>query len=320
FAKDIAPILQRSCQSCHHPDSIAPMSLMTYEEVRPWATAIKQRTGRGPRAGLMPPWYVEKNIGLQKFQNDPSLSEVEIAKIARWADNGAPMGNPADLPPLRKFEDTWRIEPDLILKSPQVEMQPLSPDWWGVLSETIPTGLKEDRYVAAIQMREVTDLIEGTARATVGGRFIIHHMGFSAEDADYQSDAESQDGNRTGASQVSGLHEVGRNEDVFDPEAGRLMKAGSKLVFGTMHLHSNGRHTKSHLEIGFKFHPIGYRPTKAIRRPATSGGLGNSTNLDIRPMEANQQFQAFTFLQENAKFVAFEPHMHAAGVRMCLDA
>src|SRR5262245_40149953 len=167
FAKDIAPILQRSCQSCHHPDSIAPMSLMTYEEVRPWATAIKQRTGRGPRAGLMPPWYVEKNIGVQKFQNDPSLSEVEIAKIARWADNGAPMGNPADLPPLRKFEDIWRIEPDLILKSPQVEMQPLSPDWWGVLSETVPTGLKEDRYVAAIQMREVTDLIEGTARATV---------------------------------------------------------------------------------------------------------------------------------------------------------
>ena len=323
YAKDIAPILQRSCQGCHHPDSIAPMSLMTYEQVRPWAASIKARVSRGPRAGLMPPWYVEKTIGIQHFQNDPSLSEAEIALIGRWVDAGAPMGDAKDLPPALTFnDDTWRIgQPDLIVKSPPVEMQPLSPDWWGVLSETVPTGMKEDRYVAAIQMREVTDLIEGGAgRQTVGGRFIIHHMGFSAEEAGYQVDAESEDGNRTGASQVSGLHEVGRNEDVYDPEAGRLLKAGSKIVFGTMHLHANGRHTKSHLEIGFKFHPVGYKPTKTMRRPASSGGLGNSTNLDIRPMEANQQFQAFTSLQENAKFVAFEPHMHAAGVRMCLDA
>ena len=75
------------------------MSLQTYEDVRPWARAIKQRTGLGPKAGVMPPWYVEKNIGIQKFKNDPSLSAEEIAKVARWADSGAPRGNPADLPP-----------------------------------------------------------------------------------------------------------------------------------------------------------------------------------------------------------------------------
>ena len=83
YTKDIAPILQRSCQNCHRPDGVAPMALITYEEVRPWARAIKQRTGIGPHAGVMPPWYVEKNIGIQEYQNDPSLSDEEIAKIAQ---------------------------------------------------------------------------------------------------------------------------------------------------------------------------------------------------------------------------------------------
>src|SRR5262245_32989632 len=99
FTKDIAPILQRSCQNCHRADGVAPMALVTYDDVRPWARAIKQRTGTGPHAGVMPPWYVEKDIGIQQFKNDPSLSDDEIAKIARWADSGAPRGNPADMPP-----------------------------------------------------------------------------------------------------------------------------------------------------------------------------------------------------------------------------
>src|SRR5688572_27756024 len=111
FTKHIAPILQRSCENCHRPDGVAPMSLRTYEEVRPWARAIKQRTGIGPRAGVMPPWYVEKNIGIQHYKDDPSLSEIEIATVAKWADTGAAKGNPADMPPPLKFEDgaAWKI-------------------------------------------------------------------------------------------------------------------------------------------------------------------------------------------------------------------
>jgi mono/diheme cytochrome c family protein len=94
FTRDIAPILQRSCQGCHNPDGGAPMSLTTYEEVRPYARAIKTRTGMGPRAGVMPPWFVEKNIGIQRYKGDPSLSEEEIAKVAKWADSGAPPCRP----------------------------------------------------------------------------------------------------------------------------------------------------------------------------------------------------------------------------------
>ncbi len=105
FTKDIAPILQRSCQSCHRPDSVAPMSLLTYEEVRPFAMAIKQRTALRHRRGAMPPWFIEKEIGIQRFKDDISLTDAEIAKIARWADAGAPRGNPADLPPARVFAD-----------------------------------------------------------------------------------------------------------------------------------------------------------------------------------------------------------------------
>src|SRR5499427_5855984 len=98
YSKDIAPILQRSCENCHRPGGAGPMPLTSYEEVRPWARAIKQRTGIGPHAGVLPPWDMEKNIGLQKYKDDPSLSAAEVAKVARWADSGAPRGNPADMP------------------------------------------------------------------------------------------------------------------------------------------------------------------------------------------------------------------------------
>ena len=93
FTKDIAPILQRSCQNCHRPGQVAPMSLLTYEESRPWARSMKQRTALRDKAGVMPPWYIEKNIGIQHYKNDPSLSDEEIAKIAKWADSGAPRGD-----------------------------------------------------------------------------------------------------------------------------------------------------------------------------------------------------------------------------------
>src|SRR6476620_8286324 len=93
FAKDIAPILQEKCQSCHRPDSIAPMSLLTYEEARPWARAIRNRVA----SRQMPPWDIDKTVGIQKFENDRSLSDAQIDAILRWVDAGAPLGDPKDL-------------------------------------------------------------------------------------------------------------------------------------------------------------------------------------------------------------------------------
>src|SRR5262245_42820618 len=136
FTRDIAPILQRSCQSCHRPNSLAPMSLITYEEVRPFARAMKQRTGLRNKRGVMPPWFIEKDLGIQEFKDDISLSEAEITTIAKWADSGAPQGNLADMPPLRQWPDAaaWQIgTPDLVVDTPAVSMKAINPDWWGAL-------------------------------------------------------------------------------------------------------------------------------------------------------------------------------------------
>ena len=321
FTKDIAPILQRSCENCHRADGVAPMSLQTYEEVRPWARAIKQRTHVGPRAGVMPPWYVEKNIGIQKFKDDPSLDEIELAKIAKWADSGAPRGNPADMPAPKVYDDprAWHIgTPDLIVKTTELTVKANTPDWWGEIPR-VATGLTEDRYVTALEVKEVNDLDKGgSGRSTVGGHYVYHHMIWSTRVIGDASAEQNRDPNAFDTDDSTGwpVHEVGRNADFFDPRAARLLRAGSSVVSDSVHLHSNGRDTKAHLEIGFKFAPKGYKPE--FKRASYS--LGNGVDIDIRPMEANQQLHAYAVLNENVKIMSFEPHLHAPGMRMCLEA
>ena len=107
FSRDIAPILQRSCQGCHRPGQMGPMSLMTYAEVRPWARAIRTKVVER----LMPPWHLDKTVGIQDFENDMSLSDGEINLVTRWVDAGAPRGNVSDLPPAIDWpeEDVWRL-------------------------------------------------------------------------------------------------------------------------------------------------------------------------------------------------------------------
>ena len=148
YSRDIAPILQRSCLTCHNPDGGAPMSLTTFEEVRPWARAIKTRTGMGPHAGVMPPWFIEKNIGIQHYKGDPSLSTEEIEKIAFWADNGAPQGNPADLPravAMATGVDGWLLgRPDLIVKVPEISCPPWRPTSGAMSARRRPVWSKID--------------------------------------------------------------------------------------------------------------------------------------------------------------------------------
>jgi hypothetical protein len=313
FTKHIAPILQRSCQECHHPDGGAPMSLVTYEDVRPWARAMKTRTGLRSLRGAMPPFFVEKNIGIQKFKHDPSLSEEEIGRIARWADSGAPRGNPADMPALRRFDttDKWTIgEPDLVLRSADVTVPAIGPDRWGDFG-TVATGLKEDRYVSAVEVREVNDIPRGGATSTVGGRYAFHHMTYSSVVEGERESAVPEESSTSWP-----IHEVGRNADIFPPEAGRLLAANSSLSLSAGHVHSNGRETKAHLEFAFKFFPQGYKP---LYRRSTLR-LGNGIDIDVKPNQANQELHSYATLQEHTKIIAFEPHLHAPGVRMCLEA
>ena len=301
FAKDIVPILQRSCQSCHRASSVAPMSLITYEEVRPWARSIKQRTGLRDRMGVMPPWFIEKDVGIQSFKEDISLSEDEIETIATWVDNGAPQGDPTNMPPALVFTaaNEWNIgEPDLIVDSPSITMAAGAPDWWGALAP-VPTGITEDRYVAAVEFKEISDVTGGT-----GGKFIFHHAIHA------MLDGQGNPGQGVGAP-----HEVGRNAEIFDPLAGRLMKAGSQLVFPSVHMHANGEDTTAHLRAAYKFHPKGYEPKRQLGNMTFGNG-----EIDLRANTADQEVHIYTTLRDHMKITTFEPHMHASGVRMCMEA
>src|SRR5262245_25808700 len=132
FSKDVAPIFQANCQDCHQPNSIAPMSLVTFEDARPWARAIKERVS----TRQMPPWHIDRSVGVQKFKNDMSLTDDQIDTIVRWVDQGAVQGNPADMPKPRPIDDSlyWQGErdgygpPDIVVKSGEQTMEAVHQD------------------------------------------------------------------------------------------------------------------------------------------------------------------------------------------------
>ena len=314
FHRDIEPILQRSCQSCHRAGGVGPMPLVTFEQVAPYAGLIEYKTGLRDRAGAMPPWYMEKDVGIQSYKNDPSLSEAELAAISTWARTGTQKGDPADAPEPLVFDDSlkWAAgEPDLIVKTNSVTKLAGTPDWWGEI-DRVPVGLDEDRYVKSVEIVEVNDVDNqaGTGRETVGGRYIFHHMIWSTAQLD-------ENGDRIEDTVTSWpVHEVGRNPDLFDPDGGRLLRAGTYIYSDSVHLHSNGLDTTGHLEIGFRFHPKGYEPKyeRAVL------GLGNGVDISIAGNQDGQELHAYRVLEEHTKIITFEPHLHAPGERMCLEA
>jgi len=306
FSEHIAPILQRSCETCHRVGGGGPMPLVTYDQVRRYARAIRNRTAIRDRMGTMPPWYAEKDIGIQHYKNDPSLSDEDLALIQAWADNGAPEGNPADLPaPLDWSGDAdWTIRPDIIVRSSDIVVEGTAPDWWGEIP-SIPVPLEQDRYVKAIQVREINDVpTDGAGRETVGGKYIVHHMIWRTQ--------------VPGTSNATfwPVHEVGRNPDVFAEGAGRILHAGSEITSESVHLHSNGRTTTAQLEIGFELFPEDYEPI--YQGNLTS--LANGSDIDVPAGEALTELDAYTVVTQPTKVVSFEPHLHAPGERMCLEA
>ncbi len=187
-------------------------------------------------------------------------------------------------------------------------MKAVSPDWWGNAGFG-DTGLTEDRYVSAVEIKEVNDHAgQGrSASTTVGGLFIFHHAIMTVEAA-----------GGAGAVGLGGgwpVHEVGRNADVFSPEAGKLLRAGSRVGFPNVHMHANGKDTTGHLEVALKFHPKGYQPKMNERLMPIGTG-----DIDIRAMESGRKIEVVQTLTQPTKITVFEPHMHAAAVRMCLDA
>jgi mono/diheme cytochrome c family protein len=305
FTKNVAPIFQEHCQTCHHVGTVAPMSLVTYEEARPWARAIKQRVS----AREMPPWFIDRNVGVQHFANDESLSDEEIATIVKWVDSGAPMGNPADMPPARKFADdqSWQFgKPDVIISLPKdVVVKAHGADWWPDI--LVDPALTEDRYIQALQI------------IPTKGYNVIHHIRTSLVEGTTGGRHSGQlDGNVALEVGEQGVflneYAIGKGADVFADGSGRLIKAGTKINF-QFHLHSGGTETPANVALGLKLYPKGYVPKHII----TSLTVGTN-EIDLRPHEADVRSDAYMPLIKPARLLSFQPHLHNRGKAECLEA
>jgi hypothetical protein len=293
FAKDVAPIFQKNCQVCHRAGTNAPMSLVSYQEVRPWARAIRERVA----ARDMPPWHLDKTVGIQKFTNDRSLSDEQIATIVSWVDAGAPLGDPKDLPPPVEFadEDQWFIgKPDLIVMLPKEHVQPANgSDWWGNL--VADSGLTEDRYIKAVQVRPSKE-----------GRRISHHIILTLVN---DSNTPMEGGS------FLAEYAVGKYGEVYPEGTGKLMKAGSQISFG-LHYFSAGEEIRDRTAVGLVFYPKGYVPKHRMEGIQFKA---QNEDLDIPPGAVVSSDDYFR-LPKAARITGYQPHMHMRGKSMCLEA
>ena len=314
FTKDVAPIFQAKCEACHRPDSIAPMSLRTFEEVRPWARSIRARVA----SKQMPPWHIDKTVGIQHFENDRSLTPEQIDTIVRWIDGGAPMGNPKDMPTPVKWADDagWNFkdkfgEPDLIVKSPPYRMPAHAQDAW--YKPAVPTGLTEARWVRAIEIRP----------STIKGRRITHHALARLQQDDGTAGAAASTATATGddADVGPGLFmewAVGKQGEIMRPNSGKLMLPGSKIVWD-IHYHAVGEEITDSVELGIYFYPKGQEPKYRQVLALFSGVTEGNRNLDIPPnaVVVNQNFHV---MKQAGRVENFQPHMHLRGKAMAMEA
>jgi hypothetical protein len=317
FTKHVAPILQRACQHCHRPGSVAPMSLLTYEEARPWARGMKEKTALRE----MPPWFVDKNIGIQHFKDDISLSDEEIAIFATWADAGAPRGDAADLPPPIEWADAdeWTIgTPDLIVSTPVMTVSAVAADYHGEFGP-VPTGLTEDRYVKAVEVKEVRLLDDKTATRRRSRRgfanFTIHHLGIYT--GEVVGTTEVSDRALEDRSLFRLTHEIGQNATVYPADTGVVLAAGTEFNF-SIHLYASGQEIPVRADIGFTFHPKGYQPKYTQSGFLTLGYIGE--DLDIPGDQDNVRVDGFYVMPQHGVMTTYEPHMHSSGKRMCVEA
>ena len=294
FTKDVLPILQERCQSCHRPGTSAPMSLLTYEETRPWVRSIKQKV----LSRAMPPWFSDPTVG--HYDQDPSLTDAQLQTIVRWADLGAPKGNAADAPrPVQwPASNTWEFgEPDIVITSPSVDVPAVGRDLypWTVapIGATEGGDRTEDRYVKWIQI--IPEHNE-----------VVHHV------LVYTSASGAPMGSRTLFANLA----KGGSPDLFENGDAKLLAKNTVLHF-QIHLHPNGKTPfTERTRVGIKFFPKGYVPKHLVLTKA----IQSETTLALPPMESNVRSDSYFTLAQPARLVSFQPHMHYRGKRMTIEA
>jgi mono/diheme cytochrome c family protein len=287
FSKDIAPILYKSCVGCHRPGEIAPMSLITYKEVRPWAKAIREKVA----TRQMPPWHPDPQFG--KWENDLRLSQKEVDAVVSWVDSGAAEGNPKDLPAMPKLTSGWQIgEPDMIFQMPTEFTVPAE----GAVPYqhfSVPTNFKEDRYVQALEAR-------------AGNLSVVHHIVMYARDpADTTGRGRGQTKNFNIADGILGALSPGQTPFIAKPGQAKLIKAGSTLVF-QMHYTPNGKESKDRSIVGLIF-------AKGPVDKIVQSKAAFDTRFAIPANADNYEVKAIFEFEEDSHIISMMPHMHVRG-------
>jgi len=273
---------------------MAPMSLMTYEEVRPWARSLKQRV----LTRDMPPWHLDGTVGIRDYKNDISLSDREIATIVKWVDEGAPQGNPADMPKPLNFtsESDWFIgKPDLTVTTPKdFVMYPKGPDWW--IDQFAEMTLTEDRWIKAMEVKP-------------SNRKIVHHCVVYVLEPDAPPGTPA-----TGVLLTE--YAIGKYGAIFAENSSRLLKAGTRLRFD-MHYFAVGSEQHNRTTIAFKFYPKDFTPKYEVK----SIPIRNLPNDELEvPPNTVVRTDGYYRLTRNARIDSFQPHMHMRGRGMTLEA
>jgi hypothetical protein len=302
FSKHIAPIFQERCETCHRPGSIAPMSLRTFEESRPWARSIKARV----ESREMPPWHIDKTVGVQEFKNDRSLTDDQIATIAKWVEAGAPQGDPRDMPPAKTWpsDQGWNYAerfgqgPDLIVRSATWTQKGGANDtWW---KPVVDAGVTEPRWVRAIEVRP----------GTVQGRKITHHA-----NSDLLQVEPGDNGQPAGPGRFMEWA-VGKEGELMRPNSGKLLLPGARIAWD-IHYSASKEDITDFVEMGIYFYPKGQEP-KYRQHLLRMGNTGDGA-IDLPPNSVKAT-ESFYPLRQAARVESFQPHMHLRGKAMSLEA
>lgn len=291
FNKEVIRVFQRSCLGCHKPGGIAPMSLATYEEARPWAKAIKEEM----LEKRMPPWHAVRGYG--EFRNAPMLTQREVDLIVNWVEGGAPKGQDKDLPADPLFSDDWSLgKPDLILK-PQREHQVAS-DADEYQSFVLPAKLKEDRWITAIDLKP-------------GKGSVVHCATVYVEKDENGGVKNEKRKPARPASSSFTLHPSssifstwlpGQTAVAFADGVARLLPANSRLVL-KIHYRGAGEAVKDLSEVGLYF------AKAAPRKQASEISISNPDAVIPAGVHLYQLKASFT-LQDDAEAIAIRPRAH----------
>lgn len=293
FAADVAPILYENCVACHRPNHLAPMSLITYDDVRPWARAVKTKVV----SREMPPWGADSSV--RAYKNDVSLSQDEIDVIAAWVDGGAPRGNEAELPEVPEFAEGWSIgEPDLVFTM----LEPFRVPADGTVPYsyvTVPTNLPEDTWISAHEFRP-------------GDRRVIHHVISEVlEDDGAPATAEvklQRDRERTRArgARVGG-YVPNRLGTVYEDGVAVRLPAGADIE-AQMHYTTIGEPVLDQSSWGV----VVAQGPASDRRQAGGGAVANLL-FRIEPGNPAHEVRAKRQIDEPAYLANMMPHMHVRG-------